>query len=102
MADERCRRNEAEWERVRCRRAAARVASRESAEGVSPKRKNLMKKKRMRARVSWPRRKPWAKEPLDEDDCGLASIHCLALSFSIRGKEDRTSSCLFGSGHDRL
>lgn len=59
------------WERVRWRRAAARVEARSSAEGASPKMKNLMKMKRMKASSSWPKMKPEAKEPPPDE--GAAS-----------------------------
>lgn len=36
--------------------------------GASPKMKNLMKKKRIRERVSWPRRKPEAKPREEEEE----------------------------------
>ena len=35
--------------------------------GTSPKMKNLMNAKMMRAMVSWPSRKPWVKENLCEE-----------------------------------
>lgn len=54
------------WARVRARRREERFRARSSAEGSSPKMKNLMKKKRMRAMESWPRRKPCVKERLGE------------------------------------
>ena len=54
------------WARVRARRREPRWRARSSAEGSSPKMKNLMKKKRIRAMESWPRRKPWVKERLEE------------------------------------
>jgi hypothetical protein len=41
-----------------------RCSERSSADGGSPKMKNLMKKKIRRAMESWPRRKPWVKERL--------------------------------------
>ena len=52
------------WARVRARRRLLRCRARASAEGGSPKMKNLMKQKMSRAMESWPRRKPWVKERL--------------------------------------
>lgn len=50
--------------RVRARRREERWSARSSAEGGSPKMKNFMKKKIMRAMESWPRRKPCVNERL--------------------------------------
>ena len=61
------------WERVRFRRAAARAAARSSAEGASPTMKNLTKVKRIKARSSWPRMKPEAKEPPELEEGWAAS-----------------------------
>jgi hypothetical protein len=52
------------WASVRARRSELRCRERSSAEGGSPKIKNLMKKKIKRAIESWPRRKPCVKERL--------------------------------------
>ena len=63
--EDRARCRAAACDRVRCRLAAAREDARSSAEGASPKMKNLMKEKRMRPRTSWPIMKPDAKDPED-------------------------------------
>jgi hypothetical protein len=52
------------WARVRARRSEDRCRARSSAEGSSPKMKNLMKTKRMSAMESCPSRKPCVKERL--------------------------------------
>lgn len=50
------------WARVRARRSEERCRARSSAEGGSPKMKNLIRRKMMRKMESWPRRKPWVKD----------------------------------------
>lgn len=52
------------WASVRARRSELRCSARSSADGGSPKMKNLMKKKMIRAMENWPSRKPCVKESL--------------------------------------
>src|SRR5271167_2356547 len=57
-------RRERLWARVRERRSVARRAAVTSAEGGSPKMKNLMKTPMRMTTESWPRRRPCVKESL--------------------------------------
>ena len=62
--EERRVRRERLWARVRERRSVARRADVISAEGASPKMKNLMKAPIRITIESWPRRRPCVKESL--------------------------------------
>jgi hypothetical protein len=73
------------WARVRARRSELRCSERSSAEGGSPKMKNLMKKKIRSAIESWPSRKPCVKESL----WGVSGVEA-GVEEAVRGR-DRSS-----------
>ena len=68
------------WARVRARRREERFRARSSAEGSSPKMKNLMKKKMISAIENWPSRKPCVNDSLQRVSGGRSA----ATSWHLR------------------
>lgn len=68
------------WASVRARRSELRCSARSSADGGSPKMKNLMKKKMISAIENWPSRKPCVNDSLQRVSGGRSA----ATSWHLR------------------